>query len=116
MKNTLPEDDNASAPFPTIPSTADIKPLTRKAMKQKTRREQLVETTRIGIPIVVIASLVFGSVGLLYTNIMSSIAALSEKMESLRKDQSDKSERLIRVELQQAYFQKSLDDMAAKRK
>ncbi len=116
MKEPLGDDQNNSGPFPTIPPTAELRPLTRKQMKpkEKTRREQLVETTRIGIPIAVIMVILCSAVGFLYTNIMTELRSMNDKIEKVNVDGADKNSRIMKIEWEQAYIQKSLDDMTAK--
>ncbi len=94
--NDLP--NNNSALFPSVTTTEPSKPLTRKAMREKTGKERFVESTRIGIPIAAIAVLMCSAVGFLYTNVMSAIATLSGQFEIFRKDGSVDHDKLIRIE------------------
>ncbi len=113
------EDPNNSGPFqmlgPPLPATQDIA-LERKSKKDRTVA-MLKESTRIGVPIIVIAACCCSVIGLLYGNLMVKFGEVNTRIDEVRaefrestKGNQERDARLMRVELEAVYDRKKTDD------
>ncbi len=107
-----PVPDTPSAEFPALPLTSQV-PLIRRTNREKTVA-MLKETTRIGVPIIIIVTLCCTVIAALYGGIMVKFGEISVRLDSINKENSDRNERMIRIEMQREFDAKMGEQMNAK--